>query len=221
LLTPDFYYLRNVTAGVFAGDTYRTALHCDPGASVRVESSSASKVYSMPSGCAAARTELCAEPGSRLVWGPHATILQAGASLRQSTRVTVHEGALVFLAETLVMGRIAAGQCFDFTSYESSFEVVDGTGSLRYREAYSLEPGPDLVSAMGGLGVLTYVYALGAVDAEASERLQALCASRTLAGCSNLPNRAGLVLKALTASLSAGTAVARAALEALGGAGPG
>lgn len=216
LRSPSLYFLRNVTAGIFAGDAYRTQLHCAPGAVAHVESSSASKVYSMPSGCAVARVDIEAEPGSRLTWGPHATILQAGASLRQEMRVALHPGATVVLAETLVMGRIASGQRFDFTNYESSLEVHEPGCSMLYREAYRLDPGPDLESAMGGLGVLTCVYALGAFDAAARNALQALCVTRALTGFSALPNGAGIVVKALTPSLSEGTVVAREVLRVVG-----
>ncbi len=208
----SFYYLRNVTAGVFAGDAYRTTVRCEPGAEARIESSSATKVYSMPSGSADVSVELCAEPSSRLVWGPHATILHTDAALRQTTRVNVQPGAVVLMAETLVMGRIAAGQRFDFRSYETSFEVWGGADDVLYREAYRLEPGPDLEAAMGDLGVLTCVYALGAVDDGAGEQLDALCTTRALTGWSALPNRCGLVVKALTASMSEGTAIARECL---------
>ncbi len=209
------YYLRNVTAGVFAGDSYRTSVHCEAGGRARVESSSATKVYSMPSGRATVGVDVCAEAGSRVVWGPHATILHSGSALSQDTNVTVHAGARVVIAETLVMGRIAAGQRFDFTDYESSFVVHDAAGEPVYTEAYRLEPGTDLEAAMGGVGALTVVYALGAVEADAGEGLNALCAGRPLAGWSALPNRCGVVLKALTPSLSTGLQVAREAIEVL------
>ena len=215
LTASRLYYLRNVTAGVFEGDAYRTSLHCAPGAKARVESSSATKVYSMPSGAATTSVDLYAEGGSHLVWGPHATILHTGSSLRQETRVTVHDGARVLMAETLVMGRIAAGQRFDFGSYESSLVVQDGEGKVLYTEACRFSPDEDLKTAMGGLGVLTVVYGLGAIGADAEERVEGLCAGRPLAGWSALPNRCGLVIKALTPSLSSGTSIARESLALL------
>jgi len=138
LTASKLYYLRNVAAGVFEGDTYRTLLHCAAGAQARFESPSATKVYSMPSRGATTSVELCAEGGSRLVWGPHATILHTGASLRTDTRVTLHVGARVLMAETLVMCRIAAGQRFDFASYGSNLIVQDGRGDVLCREAFSL-----------------------------------------------------------------------------------
>jgi urease accessory protein UreH len=207
LTSSKLHYLRNVTAGIFGGDVYRTSLHCTEASTARVESSSATKVYSMPGACATATADLCAEPGSRLVYGPHATILLTGSALRQLTRVRVHDGATVLLAETLVMGRIASGQRFDFASYESSLTVQDACGETRYREAYHLEPGPDLEAAMGGLAVLTTVHALGA-SAQA-EALDDLMAARPFAGWSRLPGDCGIVVKALTDTLSEGATVAR------------
>jgi urease accessory protein len=210
LAARKLYYFRNVTAGVFGGDAYATAIHCGPDAGARVESPSATKVYSMPAGAAHSTVKLCAEPGSRLVWGPHATILHTGSALHQDTRVTLHEGARVLIAETLVMGRIAAGQRFDFSSYESSLVVEDGCGRTRYRESYRLEPGPDLEAAMGGLAALTTVYALGVPASD--EAVDGLFQDRPLAGWSRLPNGCGIVIKALTSTLSEGAAVARGGL---------
>ena len=218
LAASKLYYLRNVTAGVFAGDAYRSTVHCATGADARVESSSAMKVYSMPEGCADVSVELCAEPGSRLVWGPHATILHTGSALRQTMRVSLHPGATVLMAETLVMGRIAAGQRFDFTAYESDLQIARPGEEPAYREAYRLQPGPDLEAAMGGLGALTCVYALGDYDVALGEKLDALCTAHSLVGWSALPNGCGVIVKALTASLSQGTAIARQCLALCEGA---
>ena len=215
LTASKLYYLRNVAAGVFEGDTYRTLLHCAAGAQARFESPSATKVYSMPSRGATTSVELCAEGGSRLVWGPHATILHTGSSLRTDTRVTLHVGARVLMAETLVMGRIAAGQRFDFASYGSSLIVQDGRGDVLCREAFSLTPGPGLEAAMGGFGVLTCFYALGAFEPWEVERLPALCAVRPLAGLSALPSQSGYVVKALSETMPEGISLARQCLKAL------
>jgi urease accessory protein len=215
LAARKLYYLRNVTAGIFGGDTYSTAIHCAESSSARVGSSSAAKVYSMPHGAATTTVDLIAERGSCLIWGPHSTILHTDSALRQETRVTLHEGARVIIAETLVMGRIAAGQRFDFASYASRFVVQDATGRALYREAYELQPGPDLEAAMGGLAVLTTVYALGAIPDTTMDYVSDALACRQLAGISRLPNDCGIVVKALTASLSGGAAIARECLAIL------
>lgn len=213
---PERYYLRNVTAGVFGGDCYTVKAHCAAGAVVRVESSSATKVFRMPNGEAVQHTVLRAEPESQLTWGPHATILHTGAALRQKTRVILASGARVLLAESLVMGRLAAGECFAFRSFRSALEVVDEAGCLLFREAFALRPGLDLVAAMAGRGALTAVYALGVRGCEPElESLTALTAAHSLAGWSPLPNDCGIVAKCLATSLSEGEAFASCVLALL------
>ena len=213
LKAAQLYYLRNVTAGVFGGDAYCTRVACAPNGRARVESSSATKVYAMPDRHASVAVELKAEADATIVWGPHATILQAGSALRQETRVVLHETARVFMAETLVMGRIASGQRFDFASHDSALVVEDGCGGIQFRESYHLEPGPDLEAAMNRLGVLTTVYGLGVSDDSVADGLDRILVARPLVGWSRLPGGCGLIVKALSASLSEGTAIARDALD--------
>lgn len=209
------YYLRNITAGVFAGDVYRTDVQCAPGASARVESSSATKVYSMPEGEAHAEVSLNLAPRSRLVWGPHATILHTDASLHQRTTVTLAPDALLLMAETLVLGRVAAGECFDFRGYEAELRVEAPAGDLLYREAYDLRPDDNLPETMSGLPALTTVYVLGAAPCDAESSLDVVTARRALAGWSRLPNGCGLIAKHLGVSLSQGQAFAMECLKAL------
>jgi urease accessory protein UreH len=209
------YYLRNVTAGMFAGDSFRVSVRCSEGARARVESPAAARVYSMPSRCAGYRTELRAESGSVLVWGPHATMLQTASSLRQETIVSVEHGATVVTAETLVMGRIAARERFDFTSYSSRLTVLGGDDAPAYRESFDLTPDSDLEAAMGGYGVLTCVYVLGEGQAWSAEVLDSVCAGESVVGWSELPNAAGFAVKGLSESLSEGVALARRCIDAV------
>ena len=44
------YYLRNITAGVLAGDAYRVDVTAEAGTAVRVAASSATKVYACTGG---------------------------------------------------------------------------------------------------------------------------------------------------------------------------
>src|SRR5690606_33003427 len=147
---PKRYYLRNVTAGVFGGDCYAVEAHCTAGVVARVESSSATKVFRMPAGEAVQRTVLRAEAEARLTWGPHATILHADAALRQETRVVLGPGARVLLAGSVVMGRLAAGECFAFRAFETALQDANEQGWLPCGEAMALRPGAKLIEAIAG-----------------------------------------------------------------------
>jgi urease accessory protein UreH len=123
------YYLRNVTAGVFGGDCYDVRLRTESGARVQIASSSATKVFTMPGGDASYDTHLHAELASVLVWGPHAAILQTGASFRQSTRIHVEPGAIILVAEVIAFGRLATGEQYAFHRFENELVVYSAAAA--------------------------------------------------------------------------------------------
>jgi len=197
------YYLRNTTAGVFGGDVYEVDVTSAAGSTVRVASGSATKVYA-GNGCQSSlAVRLTVEPGATLLWGPHATIVQAGASYRQATAVSVARGGRALVGEVLVLGRLAYGERFDFQRIESRLTVTLD-GAPVYNEAYSLRPGRDLVASMARRAVLASVHAIGFEATEAAPQLERALAGESLAGWSELPNGAGLVVRGLCDALSAG-----------------
>ena len=201
------HYLRNVTTGIFGGDRYDVSLRAEAGASVQVASSSATKAYAAQGCPAQTSTQLEALPGARLVYGPHALILQEGASLQARTVAAVHPGASLLLAEVLSFGRTAGGERLRFDTYDYELVVQDAHGTPLYEERYALQPDDSLEASIAGYGALACVYVLGA-DVAALEALREACGA-SYAGASLLPNGAGLVLKALVRTLSAGVAVVR------------
>lgn len=208
------YYLRNITAGIFSGDAYHVDVTAEAGSRVRIASSSATKVHTMPDrGSARSSANLTAEPGSTLIWGPHATILQAESNLTQQLCVAVQLGAVVYLAEVLVLGRLARGERCAFTSYKSALSISDGCETL-YEERYVLTPGTTLDTSLAGQGAVVAVYALGAIDDECRNRLREVVASGRLVGMTALPNGAGLLVRGLAPSMTAGLALAEGALAA-------
>ena len=215
-LTDDRFFLRNVTAGIFGGDTYDISLTCEAGASARVEPTSATKVYAMPDLGATSHVRLRADRGGRLVWGPHTTILHAESDYASVIEVEL-VGGVVIVAETVAMGRLASGEAFAFRRYDSRLTVRDEAGTVLFAERGSLAPSTTLRDAMAGRGALTTVYALGMQpDAWMAERLTDVTSGVDLAGWSVLPNGAGIVGKGLAGSGSQGEAFARAFIHAMG-----
>jgi len=195
------YFLRNVTAGIFGGDAYEVDVRVTAGSTVRVASSSATKVYGGNGEEACLTVRLGAETGATLLWGPHATIVQGGSSFRQQTTLDVATGGRAVLGEILVLGRLAHGERFVFERLESSLDVrLDGTPV--YSEAYRLTPGPDLVASMAGHGVLASVYLVGVN--ESAIDFECALTDESLVGWSTLPNNAGVVVRGLFDSLSLG-----------------
>jgi hypothetical protein len=61
------------------------------------------------------------------------------------------------------MGRLAAGEAFEFRNYDVSLVVCDEGGLVRFTERARLLPHETLQDAMGGRGGLSTVYGLGIV----------------------------------------------------------
>ncbi len=208
---PDLYLLRNTTAGILAGDDHDLHVTAEAGANVRVASTAATKVLTMPGDGARIHTTLTARAGSSLVWGPHATVLQTGSRLVQTTHATLAPGAALVIAEVIVFGRLASGQKYDFAAYESDLVIADDAGRLLYEEAYRLEPGADLRAALADQGAVATVYVLGV----AAERFDPACLrDERLSGHSRLPNDAGVIVRTLAPSLSRGLALVDRVLAA-------
>jgi urease accessory protein UreH len=207
------HYLRNVTTGILGGDRYDVSLRAEAGVNLQIASSSATKAFESRACRAETRTHLEALPGARLAYGPHALILQEGASLQARTVALVHEGASLLLAEVLSFGRTAGGERLRFDTYDYELVVQDADGAPLYEERYVLQPDESLQGSIAGYGALVCVYALGA-GATPLEALREVCGV-AYSGASALPNDAGVVLKALVPTLSAGVAVCNRAIFAL------
>jgi urease accessory protein len=201
-----FHYLRNTTCGIFAGDNYDVTITAEAGAQVQIASSSATKVHAMQSDAASVTTLLRARAGSLLVWGPHPLLVQAGARLRQVTRLEIEDETAVILAEVLVLGRLARGEraCFDSLDYSLA---IRRDGKPLFDERYSLTPGLELSRSLGGWGVLVSVYGAGLGQPELAGETE-LDQDARFWGHSALPNGAGVVVRCLCDSLSEGMAFA-------------
>src|SRR6185503_14904201 len=119
-------------------------------------------------------TQLEALHGARLVYGPHALILQEGASLRARTVTTLHTGASLLLAEVLSFGRTAGGERLRFDTYDYELVAQNANGAPLYEDRYVLQPDESLEASIAGYGALACFYALGA-DASAVEALREVC----------------------------------------------
>jgi urease accessory protein len=199
------YYLRNTTAGIFGGDSCAIDIHAESASTTRVSSPSATKVYAASGRTASTTLNVEVAANATLVWGPHASIVQAGARLDQRTSVSIAPAATAILAEVLVLGRLASGERYAFDRLASALEVTGASGRPLYSEAYNLTASDDLATAMGQHGALVSVYGLGLATADAAAALEPLSLDAyPLAGFSALPNCAGIIVRMLAESLSEG-----------------
>ncbi len=190
------FFLRNVTAGILDGDDYAVDLRAEPGVQVRVEPTSATKVFTSSGRGSRSRVRIEALPGSTLQYSSGVTILHAGACLAQDIEVVLHPGAAVAYLEVMALGRLARGERLAFHRYSSALAVRTPEGVPVYEERFDLEPGEDasvIEAAIAGAGVIGTLLLLGA-DAEAPAIEES---GELYAGASRLPNDAGILVRAL------------------------
>jgi len=137
----------NSTAGLFAGDEVETSIAVNGGAEMLLTSASASRAHRMTAGRAKVRQELRVASGGWLEMWPALFIPHAGSNYFQETDIEVEEGGRFLWLETVAPGRVASGEAWQFTQYESRFRLRHG-GKLIARETYALTPESASVRAL-------------------------------------------------------------------------
>ena len=129
----------NPTAGLFAGDTLRSEITVEPGASFRVTTPSASRVHTMPNGRAEVRQTFRVCKNAWFDYSPAMLIPQKQSRIRQSTRIEVEAGGELFFREILAPGRVAHGEIFQYEEIDWECDLIYD-GRLTARERYFLRP---------------------------------------------------------------------------------
>lgn len=153
---PDmaFVFLSNPTAGVLGGDEQTIVVELGPGAKAHVCSHAATKVFSMPEGCAGQSVFLTLREGAYLEYMPDAVIPFRDSRYSQETVINVVPGATLLFSEIVCPGRVEMGECFAFKRFSSRLTVAAPGGGPLYREAFSLEPGKHHPGGIGVMGSL-------------------------------------------------------------------
>ncbi|RBP13853.1 urease accessory protein [Roseiarcus fermentans] len=102
--------LVNTGGGVAGGDSYRVALALGAGAAVEATTVAAEKIYRSDGPPARIATALELGDGARLRWLPQETLVFEGARLERSLAIDMAADADLLAVETLVFGRLAAGE---------------------------------------------------------------------------------------------------------------
>lgn len=190
------FYLRNISCGVFGGDSYDVSLTAREGARAFVRTTSATKVHAMHDGVAVTKTRLESSPNAMLAYYDGPTILQGASELWQRVEV-VPAGGVVIYAEVLVWGRLARHEVLAFRRFNSELVVRDEARRACFVERYDLQPddcGEHLLSASPP--VLGKVIVAGAMTDTALAKLASFAGDPNV-GFDELPSGAGYMIRAV------------------------
>lgn len=195
-------FIQSPTGGIAQGDRHDIDIAVGEDAIAHVSTQSSTKVQSMNRNYAASEARLSVGPHGHLDYVPEPTIIHEDARLYQSLELDLAEEATTVLSDIVVPGRLARGERFDFERYLSQVSV-SGPGGLLFEDATHLAPAESDPTAPGVLGEFTVYGTLFIVAPDADTEALADDVHKTVAegearaGASELPNCAGVGVRAL------------------------
>jgi urease accessory protein len=195
--------VQSPTGGVAQGDRHDVTVTVEADAVAHVSTGSATKVQTMRQNYAAADVALTVGPGGHLDYAPAPTILHEGARYSQDLTVDLAAGATAVVSGVVVPGRLAREERFAFDRYRSRVRATDPDGLL-FADDTHLAPGESDPRTAGVLAEFdvhgtAFVVAPARDTAALSDALHdaAADASAARAGATELPNGAGVLVRAL------------------------
>ena len=160
--------LMQSTAGLFGGDRIDCAIHVESGARVLITQQSATKVH--PAGGKLAiqnhRIRVDRDAVLHLYYEP--LIPFRGSRVAQTTSIDLASGARLYYWESLMAGRIARGEAWQFEELASETRLgVDG--KLVYLDRFCLKPQEQSPTAEWKMGPAQYLATALCFDARAVE----------------------------------------------------
>lgn len=128
----------NTAGGIAGGDRADLAIAVEDGASLRITTSSAEKVYRSPGAPASMRVQLTVGRGASLAWMPREMILFDRSRLARTIDIDLAENARLLLAEAVVFGRSGMNETVAEGWFSDRWRVRRA-GRLVYAETIRLD----------------------------------------------------------------------------------
>lgn len=139
----------NPTAGLFEGDSLRSHVSVESRAFMHLASPSASRIHTMREGRAEVDQKFSVGTKSWLEVSPAPLIPQRNSRYRQVTLIKVAPGGELFFAEVLSPGRVAHGECFEFSEIDWECNLF-WDHRLIARERFFLQPDNSSLNCLRG-----------------------------------------------------------------------
>jgi urease accessory protein len=195
-------FVQSSAGGVVQGDRRSVAVTVGPDAIAGVSTGGSTKIQSMRRNYAATETTLSVGAGGHLDYVPEPTILHADARYHADRTLSLGRDGTAIVADVVVPGRLARGERFEFERYASRVRAT-GPDGLLFEDATHLAPAEASPKEPGLLGEFDVYGSLFAVAPERdaaslSDALHAAVADcRARAAATELPNGAGVVVRAV------------------------
>ena len=223
-------YLMSSSGGVLQGDRLTIDITLEPGSASRITTQASTKIYKMEKGFATQKINITVNKGSYLEFVPHPTIPFKASRFYQEAKISVSDGGTVIYTDTVVAGRIAYGEKFDFEVFATRTSVTDSLEKLLFLDSIILQPSKlkadlrmeNLDRLFANRDVLSSIYLVSsrASNKQLVDKIDSIIKKKSgqsaegrledsdaidndIAGWSLLPNKAGVLVRMLSNSTDA------------------
>ena len=200
-------FILSPSGGVLQGDRYRTDIELKNGAISHITTQGATRIYKMNSNYATQMINLNVGKNCYLEFLPEQLIPYKNSRYYQRATFNVDDSATLVYSETIVPGRVAMGELFDYDVCCLKTLCYDDKQEMKFHDNCILEPKKQTMNSLGIFGNKTahsmmYVVTKQECIEELYETINQLFKDNDeiIGGASILPNNSGLSVRVLSNS---------------------
>jgi len=200
-------FVLSPSGGVLQGDRYRTDIELKNGAISHITTQGATRMYKMNSNYATQMINLNVGKNCYLEFLPEQLIPYKNSRYYQRATFNVDDSATLVYSETIVPGRVAMGELFDYDVCCLKTLCYDDKQEIKFHDNCILEPKKQTMNSLGIFGNKTahsmmYVVTKQECIEELYEIINQLFKDNDeiIGGASILPNNSGLSVRVLSNS---------------------
>ena len=200
-------FVLSPSGGVLQGDRYRTDIELKNGAISHITTQGATRMYKMNSNYATQMINLNVGKNCYLEFLPEQLIPYKNSRYYQKATFKIDDSATLVYSETIVPGRVAMGELFDYDVCCLKTLCYDDKQEMKFHDNCILEPKKQTMNSLGIFGnktVLSMMYVV--TKKECVEELYEIINQifkdndEIIGGASILPNNSGLSVRILSNS---------------------
>ena len=200
-------FILSPSGGVLQGDRYRTDIELKNGAISHITTQGATRMYKMNSNYATQMINLNVGKNCYLEFLPEQLIPYKNSRYYQKATFKIDDSATLVYSETIVPGRVAMGELFDYDVCCLKTLCYDDKQEMKFHDNCILEPKKQTMNSLGIFGNKTahsmmYVVTKQECIEELYETINQLFKDNDeiIGGASILPNNSGLSVRVLSNS---------------------
>jgi urease accessory protein len=200
-----YLYIISPSGGILQGDRYCIDITLSNNALAHITTQGATRIYKMEKNYGTQMVNINVEEGSYLEYIPDQIIPFHNSRFYQEVELSVNDNATMIYSETIVPGRVASGEKFEYDICYIKTIGRNQSGKLRFIDIVKLDPKNEVLTVDGILGSFEVVGTIYIVTRESyvkdllneiNEMLKEFeIGGKISGGASILPARQGIIVR--------------------------